>query len=359
MQQLQTVILGNRLQDYGLAVVTWITVWVLGPWVVHALTHSGRKLTQLARLGLGDFGLAQLGKVPKIFYLVLGAFLGINWLSVSGWVYTLFKTALLLVAVYSAVKWVIALLGYSFDQYYARTEGVDESSRETTKSMLSMAYVLVWVAGALFILDNLGVNISTLVAGLGIGGIAVALAAQTVLGDLFSSLSIFLDKPFKVGDLITVHEITGHIEKIGIKTTHLRSLSGEQIVFANSDLTSNRIRNFKRMSRRRVVFQLGVTYAARADQLKHIPKLIQSIIQQTPMATFDRAHFISFGDFSLNFEVVYFVESADYNRYMDIHQSINLAIKEQIEGLGVEFAFPTQTIHLTRSEASNKPNVNV
>jgi len=198
----------------------------------------------------------------------------------------------------------------------------------------------------LLALDNLGVNITALVAGMGIGGIAVALAAQNILGDLFASISIVLDKPFVINDFIIVGDYMGSVEHIGVKTTRIRSLSGEQIVFSNTDLLNSRVRNFKRMVERRVVFSFGVVYGTPAEKLEAIPGIVRGIIEAIDGTRFDRAHFAKYGDSSLDFEVVYFVVTGDYNVYMDIQQAINLAIYRSFEDEGLGFAFPTQTIFL-------------
>jgi small-conductance mechanosensitive channel len=204
--------------------------------------------------------------------------------------------------------------------------------------------LVVWVAVLLVMLDNLGVNITALVAGLGVGGIAVALAAQNILGDLFASLSIVLDKPFVVGDFLVIGEFLGTAEHVGLKTTRVRSLSGEQLIFANADLLNSRIRNYGRMFERRIVFSIGVTYQTPADKLKRIPTMIRTAIENQEPVRFDRAHFQSFGDSALLFETVYYVLSPDYNKYMDIQQNINLTLYEQFAAEGIEFAYPTQTV---------------
>lgn len=202
--------------------------------------------------------------------------------------------------------------------------------------------------GFLFLIDNLGYDITTLVAGLGIGGIAVALAAQTILGDLFSYLVIFFDKPFEIGDFIIIDDKMGTIEYIGIKTTRIRTLSGEQLICSNTDLTNSRVHNYKRMEKRRVVFSFGVIYQTAASQIKRIPGIVREIIESDAGNTFDRAHFSSYGDFSLNFEVVYYVMTPDYNIYMDRQQAINIAIFERFEQEKIEFAYPTQTVLLNK-----------
>lgn len=204
----------------------------------------------------------------------------------------------------------------------------------------------VWSVVLLLILDNLGVNITALIAGLGVGGIAVALAAQNILGDLFASLSIVLDKPFVVGDFLIINEFLGSVEKVGIKTTRLRSLSGEQLIFSNNDLLGSRIRNYGRMFERRIVFSVGVTYQTQAEQLKGIPGILRAAVEAQDNVRFDRAHFQKFGDFALIFEIVYYVTVPDYAVYMNVQQAINLKVFEEFEQAGIQFAYPTQTLYV-------------
>jgi small-conductance mechanosensitive channel len=205
----------------------------------------------------------------------------------------------------------------------------------------------------LIALDTLGVDITTLIAGLGVGGIAVALAVQNVLGDLFASLAIVLDKPFVVGDFIdTGGEHVGVVENVGLKTTRVRSLSGEELVIANSDLLSSRIRNYKRMSQRRALFEIGVVYGTPSDKLRRIPELIRKAVESRDNTRFDRSHFKSFGDSALVFETVYFMTVPDYNAYMDTQQAINLELYQRFEAEEIEFAYPTQTLFLKSEPAA-------
>ncbi|MDJ0689693.1 MAG: mechanosensitive ion channel family protein [Xenococcaceae cyanobacterium MO_188.B32] len=208
-------------------------------------------------------------------------------------------------------------------------------------------------------MDNLGFDISAVVASLGIGGVAIALASQGVLQDLFSYFSILLDRPFELGDFIIVGDYLGTVEYVGIKTTRLKSISGEEIIIANTDLTGSRIRNFKRMIERRIVFKFGVVYNTNVEQLKKIPFLIERIIKETEHTRFDRAHFTGYGDFSLDFEVVYFIDSNDYTQYMNAQQQINLNIKTEFARHDIKFAYPTQINYLqeipSSSSNGNKP----
>lgn len=222
-----------------------------------------------------------------------------------------------------------------------------ENGEEKIKQLGGLMIIIntvIWFLGLVFLLSNWGIKVTPIIAGLGIGGIAVALAAQNILGDLFSYFVIFFDRPFEAGDFIIVDDKLGTIEYVGIKTTHIRSLGGEQIIIGNSNLTNSRIHNYKRMARRRVVFTINVEYATPLEALKKIPAILRSIVEQQESATFDRAHFAAYKEWSLGFEVVYYVQSADYNVYMDIQQKINFQIHEAFDRENVRFAIPTQTL---------------
>jgi small-conductance mechanosensitive channel len=231
-------------------------------------------------------------------------------------------------------------------------QAVDAAGATTMGVLGFLARLAVWSLVILLILSNLGFDITALVASLGVGGIAVALAVQTILGDIFASLSIVLDKPFVVGDFIVVDQIMGTVEYIGLKTTRLRSLSGEQIVVSNADLLSSRIRNYKRMAERRVIFSVGVVYRTPPATLERIPNIVRQCIEALPDTRFDRAHFQSFGDSALIFEIAYYVLNADYNVYMDVQQAINLGIFRAFAAEGIEFAYPTRTLYMQPAAAA-------
>jgi small-conductance mechanosensitive channel len=246
-----------------------------------------------------------------------------------------------------AIRFFVAVVNELFRRATDEQEHVE---RTRIRPLRAIAVFAVWIIGLLFLLDNLGFDITTVVAGLGIGGIAVALAAQALLGDLFSYFVIIFDKPFELGDFLIFDDVLGSVERIGVKTTRLRSLGGELIIVSNSDLTNSRVRNYKRMESRRVVFKVGVVYGTPRELVREIPSVIESIVGAEELATFDRAHFASYGDWSLVYEVVYYVASPDYNLYMDIQQRINLAIYDAFAERGIEFALPTQTIALRRND---------
>ncbi|MFO7849692.1 MAG: mechanosensitive ion channel family protein [Spirochaetia bacterium] len=225
-----------------------------------------------------------------------------------------------------------------------------EQDEKRIRPFLALVNFVLWIIGAMFMLDNLGFDISAVVTGLGVSGIAVAIAAQGILGDLFNYFVIFFDHPFEIGDFIIFNDKLGSVEKIGIKTTRIRALSGEQMVVSNSDLTGSIVHNYKRMQERRVVFTIGVTYQTPSEQLDSIPRLIREIIEANEEARFDRSHFRNYGDFALIFETVYYVLSPDYAKYMDIQQEINLAIYRSFEQRGIEFAYPTSKVILSRED---------
>ena len=248
--------------------------------------------------------------------------------------------------------WGVAGVRGYVGRYSERKLADDPASVTTVRALGFLATVLVWVAVILVALDNLGIEVTAMVAGLGIGGVAVALAVQNILGDLFASLSIVLDKPFVYGDFIVVGDLSGTVEKVGLKTTRLRSISGEQLIFSNSDLLQSRIRNYKRMFERRASFTVGVVYQTSREQVAAIPDLLRTAVEAQEDLRFDRAHFKGFGPSSLDFEVVYYVLRPDYNLYMDRQQAINLAIMDAFAAGGIDFALPTQTLILDRAGVS-------
>ncbi|GLH43239.1 mechanosensitive ion channel protein MscS [Pseudomonas atacamensis] len=243
--------------------------------------------------------------------------------------------------------WTNRALALGLHRYFSRhnATGTFQASALATLSLWGVK-VLLWAVILLAMLSNLGVNITAFVASLGVGGIAVALAVQNILGDVFASLSIAVDKPFEVGDFIVVGTLAGTVEHVGLKTTRIRSLGGEQIVMANADMIGSTIQNYKRLQERRVVFEFRLTYECTSEQIRQITQRVESIIKNEKQARFDRCHFRSFGESALEFETVYIVLDANYNVYMDVQQRINLAIMEAVADLDATFAFPARTVHV-------------
>jgi small-conductance mechanosensitive channel len=288
-----------------------------------------------------------VARTSTLFLVIAAVYAGTTLLTLPDSVHRLVYSVFIVALFVQAALWVDRIAAAILAWRLKPLRGKSQSAMRNALSLIQfIVRVGVWSLALLLIFQNLGFDITALIAGLGVGGIAVALAAQSVLGDLFSSLAIILDRPFEVGDFIVFGDQSGTVEKIGIKTTRIRALSGEQIAVSNSDLVKTRVHNFKRMKERRVVLVLGVTYDTPADKLERIPPMVTEIIEKQEQVRFDRTHFCSFGASSLEFEVVYWVLSADYTVFMDIQQAINFAIFRAFEDEGIAFAFPSQTLYV-------------
>jgi small-conductance mechanosensitive channel len=242
--------------------------------------------------------------------------------------------------------WGMAAVRYSIERRGRRAGAASTPAQSGSIDIIVfIAGLTIWTMAFLLALDNLGVQIKPLLTGLGIGGVAVALAVQSVLGDVLASMSIALDKPFGIGDSLAVDDIQGTVEHIGVKSTRLRSISGEQIILANADVLKARVRNYGRMRERRSAFRLNVVYDTPVEKLRAVPAAVRAVIEAQPQTRFDRCHFLAFGDWSLQFEVVYYVTVSDYRTYADLQQTINLGILERFAALGVEIAFVSHSLH--------------
>jgi small-conductance mechanosensitive channel len=235
-----------------------------------------------------------------------------------------------------------------------RQSALREGALGTLTAMAFMARLALWAVLIILLLDNFGLEVTTLLGALGVVGIAGALAAQSVLGDLFAAISIFLDKPFEVGDFIVFDGFAGTVREVGLRSTRINALGGEQLVVSNSDLLKSRISNYKRMAERRVVFQIGVVYGLPRDVVAEIPDLIRSAVEEQEQVRFDRSHFKGYGASSLDFETVYYVLSSDYTVYMNIQQAINLGILRRFEEKDIGFAFPTRTVIVEQAAAADR-----
>jgi small-conductance mechanosensitive channel len=336
----------NPVKDWLFAVAIAVIIYFLTRITKYILQKKLRTFAA-GTVSLWDDLIAELaGRFHVVFFLILSIYVGSLKIILPETAEKILRIAFIIISLVQVAILISYTIEFWIEQY--RKQKI-ETNAEAVTTLTSVGFFLrlmIWVIFILIALQNIGVNISTFVAGLGIGGIAVALAAQNILGDLFASFVIVLDKPFVIGDFIIVNEYLGAVERIGLKTTKIRSLSGEQLVFSNTDLLKSRIRNYKRMYERRVVFAVGVLYETPYEKLSGIPKMIRDIIESQTQVRFDRAHFKEYGDYSLKFEVVYWVQNPDYNIYMDIQQAINLDIYKQFQDAGIEFAYPTQTLLL-------------
>lgn len=345
---LNLVILGNSVQRYIIAICLLVLGMLVIKLIIRRVIAHLKSLASKTESTFDDFLVSILKHIVLPLSYLLVVYIGLKGLAFPQKAESIFNYIILGVVVFFVVKALTSFIAYGFAVYLKKQNG-DAALEKSLQGIMAVIRIAIWVGAVIFFLDNLGFKISAIIAGLGIGGVAVALAAQTILKDLFSYFCILFDHPFKAGDFIIVGDFMGTIEHIGIKTTRIRSLGGEMMVFSNSDLTDSRLRNYKLMEKRRVVFKIGVIYQTPLEQLQEIPKIIRNIISGIKDATFDRAHFFSYGDFSLIFEVVYYVTGGDYNKYMDIQQAINFAIKEEFDNKGIKFAHPTQVVYMHKS----------
>jgi small-conductance mechanosensitive channel len=329
----------------GVFLMGWMIRAMLRRCVLPRLTGDAQHPRDLSR----DIVVAIIRNTSTFFLLVIALWIASRTLPWRGVLHGVLGGALT-VAIWCQIGlWGNAVLGRVLQRNRLRREEADPASLTAYGLLGFFGRVAIWASVALTILWALDYQIAPLIGALGVSGIAVAFALQSILADIFNSMAIILDKPFRVSDFIIVGDTLGTVEQIGIKTTRIRSLTGEQIIMTNSDLLGSRIRNFKRMLERRVAFKFGVVYQTAPEKLEQIPSMLKAIIQGVQRTRFDRAHFFEYGDFSLNFEVVYYVSGSDYTVYMDIQQAINLAMFRQFAAAGIEFAYPTQSIMVQRS----------
>ncbi|WP_051038099.1 mechanosensitive ion channel family protein [Thalassoporum mexicanum] len=352
---LQQEFLGNPVSNYALAMAT-VAIGLAAVQIIETIIiRRLKKWTEHTENDLDDrlISLVDRSLIPilyvTVFYL---AFQDLIFSETIDEVIRVVGTVALTVFI---IRFVNALIASVLEFYWLTKR--DEITRTKSLSLLLPAIrIIIWAIGMVFLLDNLGFQISAVLTSLGIGGVAIGLASQGLFEDVFSYFAILLDSPFEISDFLVIGDFAGTVEHIGVKTTRIRSLEGEQVIFSNKALTNSRIQNYKRMYRRRIAFQIGITYDTPLEKLRQIPNLIKDTIVNTQSATFDRAHFFAYGDFSLIYEIVYYVNSNDYNIYMDVQQQINFTIKQEFEQRAIEFAFPTQTLHVSNNGGESNGN---
>ena len=338
-------VLGNSIESYLVCLLAFFLFATLFKIFQKIILSRLTKLAEKTKNDIDDEFIRIVKSIKPPFYFFLALYFALKFLEIKESVAAILNSILIVWVIYQVIIALQILINYIVRKKF---HPEDQHSKMALGVISFLVKLTLWSIALILVLDNIGVNVTSLIAGLGIGGIAVALAVQNILGDLFSSFTIYFDKPFKVGDFIVFGDKMGTVQKIGIKTTRVKALQGEEIVIPNKDLTSGIVHNFKKLERRRIVFNIGVVYQTPSEKLKKIPQIIKEIIDNIDGASFDRAHFKSFGDFALIFEIVYYVESSDYTKYMDVQQAINLRLKEEFEKEGIEFAYPTQTIFLAK-----------
>lgn len=350
---LKKVFWGNTIMDYGIAAIGLFMSWLVLKLIKQKLLIVLHKIVSRTNTKFDDL-LVEIAEKFIIPYL----YLAINYniiiqLHLSAMAQKIATASFMVVTFYYAVRMINFVIHGAVVMIMKQKNEPEERIKQLS-GILVVLKVITWGMGLIMLADNMGYNVTTIIAGFGVGGIAIALAAQNILSDLFSYIVIFFDKPFEIGDMIKVGNNSGVVEKIGIKTSHVRSLDGQQLVMPNAEMVKSVIENYKRLERRRIVFSIGVVYDTPSEKLRMIPEIIQDIIIKQEHASFDRTHLKSFGDFSINYEIVYYMDTADYLLYMNTNQSICLDIFEQFEKQEIEFAFPTQTIFLNNQNGREK-----
>jgi small-conductance mechanosensitive channel len=345
--------LGIALGAWLIFALTAILLFVALLWVRRVLSARLGALAARTASTLDDLVVELIRATNSGFLLVAAIYIGSFGLRLGEHTLSIIGAIMAIALLFQVGLWGNRVTDHVIGRMAQREDATTDDTLLTALGALSfLARVMLWSTVALVMMSSLHINVTALVAGLGVGGVAVALALQSILGDLFASLSIILDKPFAVGHFIVVDDLAGTVEHVGIKSTRIRSLSGEEIVLSNGDLLKSRIHNYRKLYERRVLFSFGVTYNTPYEKLTRIPSAVREIVERLSKTRFDRAHFKEYGDSSLNFEVVYYVLDPDYNVYMDIQQGINLGLFQRFAQEGIEFAFPTRTLYMADSNSS-------
>lgn len=341
-------LLGNTLGGFAVFIVAFFVLLLVFKVFQTFFLLKLEKLAKKTKTDVDDMLVEIINSLRPPFYSFISFYVAAFFLVLIEPVQKAIDVVLILWVVFQVIVTMQILIDYVVRKKVSSDGEGEEGVKGAVAFVSGILKAILWVIGGMLALSNLGIDISSLIAGLGIGGIAIALALQNILGDLFSSFAIHFDKPFRVGDFIVVGDKKGVIVKIGIKTTRLRALQGEEIVISNKELTSAQIQNFKKMEERRASFSFGVTYETPVETLKKISGVVQEIVENIDGTRFDRAHFNRFDDSALNFDVVYYVLSSNYSDYMDIQQEINFKILEAFEKMNVSMAYPTRTIYMQK-----------
>jgi small-conductance mechanosensitive channel len=349
-------ILGISLDNWLHALIAALLSYLLMDlgirFVIRLVKRRMSVFNRLTKRRIDEVIVGTLAGTKRYLLFLLAILIGINTLTLPAAIELRLSQAGIVIIGIQVAIWLNRGINMWMEKLIDPEVDPDLRNRAITTTMVFLLRIAAMLTVLLTVLANLGVNITAFVASLGIGGIAIALALQTVLSDLFASLSIGLDKPFEVGDFIVVDDMLGTVEHIGIKTTRLRSLSGEQLIRSNTELLKSAIRNYKRMSERRVLFNFGITHQTPVEQIPELTEAIRKIIDDAAPTRFDRAHFVRVGPSSLEFEVVYYLLSREYNVYMDVQQHINLELMKACAERSIVFAHPTTTLHVASGAPS-------
>lgn len=345
---LERELYGNTYWQWLLAALIAVVVLVVVRFGIAAIVSRWSNLANRTRTLVDDFVIDTLRATGRLFILAVGIYAGARALTLPGKVEHDLTRVVMIVVLVQAAIWTNHLLGLWLRHHSVGARGGDVRQATTLGVLAFIGRLTVWSLLILMILANLGFDITALVASLGVGGVAVALAVQNILGDLFASLSIALDKPFEIGDVIVIDDIQGTVEYVGLKSTRLRSIAGEQIVLSNADLLRSRIHNYKRMHERRVEFTIRLVYDTPFEQVRRMPDLLREVVEAQPRTRFEHAHFKSYFDWGLSFEVAYYVLDPDVQVFMNTQQAINLEIYRRFESEGIYFALPSRSLYVAQ-----------
>lgn len=338
---------GNSVEHYIVAIAIFIILGILFRVFKEVILVKIREFSARSSINLDDVLTDAFDRIPGFFYVLIALYFALQSLHASDRFSEILNGCLIALIIYQVIVSSQGLLRYFVKKIFKVTEMQEDIT--ALNGIMMLLNIVIWCVAILMILSNFGINVASLIASLGIGGIAVALAAQNILGDMFSSFSIYFDKPFVVGDFIVVGDKAGNVEHIGMKTTRLAALSGEQIILSNQELTKSTIHNYKKMPKRRVIFKIGVEYSTSLDKLKEGCEIIKNAINSySEFVTIDRVNFFEFADSSLNYEIVYYHNNGDYADYMKYRELISLKIKEEFGKAGLSMAFPTRTLHIEK-----------
>lgn len=352
-EYLQRVYWDNKVIDYLYVLAAIIIAWIILQIIKRLVISSLRRFTGRSKTDIDDILISGFEKFVVPYVYILINFGIIDQLKLSAGVNKAIDVAIAIVTVYFGARFINHALQVSLNLFMER-RGEAASRMLQMNGILNIFKVVVWALGLLFLLDNLGFEVTTIITGLGIGGIAIALAAQNILGDLFSYFVIFFDKPFEIGDFVVAGDKSGTVEQIGIKTSRIRTLGGEELVMPNAELVKTPIHNFKRQEKRRVVFNIRVVYETPLELLREVSEIIKQIVSAKESVTFDRAHLQTLAEAHINYEIVYNISSADYTLFMNTHQAICLELIDAFRNKGIEFAIPNQRVFFEKRDGDDK-----